>query len=125
MLNIILGGYPIEWNAISVVNFVTSLGFGVEFCNHIGMNFMRQKGKREERAKKALSAMGSQVLVGITTTKFLGVTVLAFAPATLFKLYYFRMYIFIVIIGAFNGLMFMPVLLSLVGPPPDKQELIE
>jgi len=120
MLNIILGGYPIEWNAISVVNFVTSLGFGVEFCNHIGMNFMRQKGKREERAKKALSAMGSQVLVGITTTKFLGVTVLAFAPATLFKLYYFRMYIFIVIIGAFNGLMFMPILLSLVGPPPDK-----
>ena len=59
MLNIILGGYPIEWNAISVVNFVTSLGFGVEFCNHIGMNFMRQKGKREERAKKALSAMGA------------------------------------------------------------------
>jgi Niemann-Pick C1 protein len=59
MLNIILGGYPIEWNAISVVNFVTSLGFGVEFCNHIGMNFMRQKGTREERAKKALSAMGA------------------------------------------------------------------
>ena len=37
MLNIVLGGYPIEMNAVFVVNLVTSLGFGVEFCNHIGM----------------------------------------------------------------------------------------
>lgn len=40
MLNVVLGGYPIEINAVFVVNLVTSLGFGVEFCNHIGMNFM-------------------------------------------------------------------------------------
>jgi len=41
LLNEVLGGYPIEMNAVFVVNLVTSLGFGVEFCNHIGMNFMR------------------------------------------------------------------------------------
>lgn len=41
MLNVVLGGYPIEINAVFVVNLVTSLGFGVEFCNHIGMNFLR------------------------------------------------------------------------------------
>ena len=41
MLNEIFGSYPIEMNAVFVVNLVTSLGFGVEFCNHIGMNFMR------------------------------------------------------------------------------------
>lgn len=46
MLNIVLGGYPIEMNAVFVVNLVTSLGFGVEFCNHIGMNFLRQRGTR-------------------------------------------------------------------------------
>jgi Niemann-Pick C1 protein len=40
MLNVVIGGYPIEINAVFVVNLVTSLGFGVEFCNHIGMNFM-------------------------------------------------------------------------------------
>lgn len=40
MLNVICGGYPIEMNAVLVVNLVTSLGFGVEFCNHIGMNFL-------------------------------------------------------------------------------------
>lgn len=41
LLNVVIGGYPIEMNAVFVVNLVTSLGFGVEFCNHIGMNFLR------------------------------------------------------------------------------------
>lgn len=41
MLNVVMGGYPISMNAVFVVNLVTSLGFGVEFCNHVGMNFMR------------------------------------------------------------------------------------
>lgn len=50
MLNIIFGGFEIEMNGILVVNLVTSLGFGVEFCNHIAMNFMKQTGTRNERA---------------------------------------------------------------------------
>ena len=125
LLNEILGGYPVEQNAVFVVNLVTSLGFGVEFCNHIGMNFMRQSGTRKQRAMNALSEMGSSVLVGIATTKFIGVVVLAFAPSTLFQLYYFRMYFLIIVFGAFNGLMFLPTILSLIGPKEDKQEIIE
>ncbi len=108
-----------------LVNLVTSLGFGVEFCNHIGMNFMRQKGSRGVRSRRALGEMGSSVLVGITFTKFIGVIVLAFANSTLFKLYYFRMYLFIIIFGAFNGLMFLPTILSWFGPATDRSELIE
>ena len=117
MLNIVIGGYPAEMNAVFVVNLVTSLGFGVEFCNHIAMNFLRQRGNnRQERAMKAMNAMGSSVVVGIASTKFLGVMVLAFAPSTLFRLYYFRMYLLIIILGAFNGLFFLPILLRLCGP---------
>lgn len=125
MLNVVIGGYPIEHNAVFVVNLVTSLGFGVEFCNHIGMNFMRQQGTRQVRAQKALTEMGSSVLVGIATTKFIGVIILAFAPSTLFKLYYFRMYLFIIILGVFNGLFFLPTILSLIGPSADKSEIID
>lgn len=69
--------------------------------------------------------MGSSVLTGIATTKFIGVIVLAFAPSTLFRLYYFRMYLFIIIFGAFNGLMFLPTILSVIGPDEDKAEVIE
>ena len=65
---------------------------------------------------KAMNNMGSSVVVGIASTKLLGVMVLAFAPSTLFRLYYFRMYLFIIILGVWNGLFFLPVLLSFVGP---------
>lgn len=125
MLNVVMGGYPIEMNAVFVVNLVTSLGFGVEFCNHIGMNFLRQRGTRNERAMKAMNAMGSSVVTGITLTKFLGVMILAFAPSTLFKLYYFRMYMFIIVLGVFNGLFFLPMILSLIGPGPDERAIQE
>jgi len=125
MLNIVMGGYPIEINAVFVVNLVTSLGFGVEFCNHIGMNFMHQRGTRDQRIRKALNEMGSSVVVGIASTKFLGVLVLAFAPSTLFRIYYFRMYLLIIILGAFNGLLVLPVLLSLMGPSCDEEEIRE
>lgn len=125
MLNVIMGGYPIEMNAVFAVNLVTSLGFGVEFCNHIGMNFLRQKGTRQERAMKAMNAMGSSVVTGIATTKFLGVLILAFAPSTLFKLYYFRMYMFIIVLGVFNGLFFLPILLGWIGPAPDERAIQE
>mmetsp|Transcript_14935 Transcript_14935/g.10438 ORF Transcript_14935/g.10438 Transcript_14935/m.10438 type:complete len:230 (+) Transcript_14935:2258-2947(+) len=125
MLNIVMGGYPIEMNAVFVVNLVTSLGFGVEFCNHIGMNFMHQRGTREERIRKALNEMGSSVVVGIASTKFLGVCVLAFAPSTLFRIYYFRMYLLIIVLGVFNGLLTLPVILSLIGPKCDEDEIRE
>lgn len=125
MMNIIIGGYPIEMNAVLVVNLVTSLGFGVEFCNHIGMNFVKMTGTRETRAMKAMKNMGSSVVVGIASTKFLGIMVLAFAPSTLFKLYYFRMYLFIIILGVFNGLFLLPVVLSFIGPPTDEVEVHE
>ncbi len=73
-------------------------------------------GTRTERATAALVEMGSCVITGITFTKFVGVVVLAWAPSTLFRLYYFRMYCGIIVCGAFHGLVFLPVLLSLVGP---------
>jgi Niemann-Pick C1 protein len=49
-----------------------------------------------------MATMGTSVLVGIASTKFIGVIVLAFASSTLFRLYYFRMYILMVITGTFN-----------------------
>lgn len=59
---------------------------------------------------------GSSVFIGIGLTKFVGVLVLGLAKSTLFRLYYFRMYLGIVLLGLFNGLVLLPILLYKWGP---------
>ncbi|CAM9139879.1 unnamed protein product [Choristocarpus tenellus] len=103
-------------NAVSVCNLVMALGLSVEFCLHIATAFERKAGSRQERAAAAMKDTGSSVLTGITLTKLVGVSVLCIAPSLLFRLYYFRMYICVIIAGGFQGLAVLPVLLSLYGP---------
>ena len=52
----------IELNAVSLVNLVMAVGISVEFCAHTAREFsINIKGDRRERAKYAISHMGSSV----------------------------------------------------------------
>jgi Niemann-Pick C1 protein len=74
------------------------------------------KGTQDEKLKSTLEDTGCSVFIGIGLTKFVGVLVLALAQSTLFRLYYFRMYLGIVLLGLFNGLVALPIVLYWLGP---------
>lgn len=108
--------YKVELNAVSAVNIVVAMGLSVEFTVHMIIFYCRGENKtKEERVIYSLKNIGASVLIGIMTTKIIGVFVLLFAPSKVFQIYYFRMYFFLILVGFFHGFILLPLFLTYVN----------
>ncbi|RCK63902.1 Niemann-Pick type C-related protein 1 [Candida viswanathii] len=68
---------------------------------------------RNSKAYNALCKVGGSLISGVTLTKIIGITVLAFTRSQIFEVYYFRMWLSLVVISFVHAFVLLPVLLSL------------
>ncbi|CAI4225473.1 unnamed protein product [Auanema sp. JU1783] len=109
--------WNIEFNPITAVNLIMSVGASLEFFIPMIMAFSRSlKCNRDERAKEALTIAGPTVFSGIFLTMLIGTIVLAFSHSQFFKVFYFRMFLGSVLSGCYFGLFVLPIMLSYCGP---------
>jgi len=129
-----MGHFGIDLSFYPVAVYLGGIALGVEFTAPLVFYFLKATAgadktswlsRHNERMHKALEHRFTPIYNGSVTT-FVGVGVLFFAPVRFIRLYFFGVYMITIVIGVINGLLFLPVLLSVIGPLPQvsKQLLI-
>ncbi|XP_042884344.1 protein patched homolog 2-like isoform X2 [Penaeus japonicus] len=103
-------------DTVSCINLVLCIGLCVDYSVHIALHFMQVKGTRDERVQRTVKEMGPAVINGAFST-FLAFILLANSDSHVFESF-FKIFFGVFIYGVFHGLVFLPVLLSLIGPAP-------
>nr|XP_031844694.1 patched domain-containing protein 3-like [Nomia melanderi]XP_031844695.1 patched domain-containing protein 3-like [Nomia melanderi]XP_031844696.1 patched domain-containing protein 3-like [Nomia melanderi] len=98
----------------SSIMILLCAGLAVDYAAHIGLEFIRTKGSKKERSIATLSIIGPAVFNGGLST-FLAFVLLGSSEAYIFSTF-FKLFTCVVMFGLFHGLLFLPVILSLLGP---------
>ncbi|MGH0145805.1 UNVERIFIED_CONTAM: hypothetical protein FKN15_006278 [Acipenser sinensis] len=114
----IMGLIGIKLSAIPVVILIASVGIGVEFTVHVALGFLTAIGNRNLRSTVALEHMFAPVVDGAIST-LLGVLMLAGSEFDFIMRYFFAVLTILTVLGLLNGLVLLPVLLSVIGPPAE------
>ncbi|CAN0008284.1 unnamed protein product [Ectocarpus sp. 12 AP-2014] len=121
IIDVELLGFVYHWNldvnSITVIELIMAVGLVVDYMVHIVHYFLHQDPSipKDARIAEALGEIGPSVMVGAATT-FLGIMPLAFASNVIFRVF-FKMFLVIISFGFFHGVVFIPVLLSML---PDR-----
>ncbi|GLH15770.1 NPC intracellular cholesterol transporter 1 homolog 1b [Gryllus bimaculatus] len=89
-------------------------GLAVDYAAHVGHEFTRLQGTKQQRAITTLNLIGTAIFNGGLST-FLAFALLGTSKSYLFTTF-FKLFTGVVIFGLFHGLLFLPVILSWLGP---------
>lgn len=108
----------IKLNGWSATNLGICVGISVQTTAYYSSAFLRANAEtedRNERMRMALVEMFAPLTHGAITT-LVSVVVLAFAKFPFFRLYFFVMIGMMNALAYFNGLVFLPVIMSFLAP---------
>ncbi|CAF4815009.1 unnamed protein product [Pieris macdunnoughi] len=100
---------------VCCIGLELAIGLCVDYAAHVGHSFLTfTQGSRNERAFKTVTSIGTAVLLGGGST-LLSLSLLSMSKAYTFQSF-FKIFLLVILFGLYSGLLFLPVVLSLVGP---------
>ena len=114
----VMGLLGIKLSAAPAVILIMAVGVGVDFTIHVLVGFVTSIGGRNRRTQMSLELMMAPVVHGAIST-LLSIVMLAFSDFDFIVKYFFYVLSALVLLGLLNGLFFLPILLSLIGPPAE------
>ena len=121
MFSVVVGmkGFMYFWHlslsAFTTIQIIISVGICVNFTVHISHAFMTATGKnRNERVTVALERVGVPTLNGATSS-LLCIAILCLGSSYIFNAM-FKTLMLVVLLGLVHALVFLPVMLSFIGP---------
>uniref|UniRef100_A0A1B6DUL2 SSD domain-containing protein n=1 Tax=Clastoptera arizonana TaxID=38151 RepID=A0A1B6DUL2_9HEMI len=111
----VMGLFGIKLSAITCVILIIAVGISANFTIQMCLSFLTCVGNRDRRTRLAVDHMFTTVMHGGLTLA-LSISILFISDFDFVVKYFFSIVFALVGIGLFNGLLFFPVLLSLIGP---------
>ncbi|CAD7697418.1 unnamed protein product [Ostreobium quekettii] len=105
----------LQFNLVTSINLILAVGIAIDYSAHVAHSFLVVDGSRRQRAQKALYHIGGEVFSGAATT-LVAVGALFFAEHFIFHVF-FKMFSVIILSGIWHGLVVLPIVLSVMGPP--------
>ena len=107
--------WDVNLDSISMINLIMCIGFSVDFSGHICYHYtVSDETSPANRMKQALQHLGLPILQGGVST-ILGVCVLAFSNSYIFRTF-FKLVFLVMIFGLLHAMIFLPVILTIIGP---------
>lgn len=104
-------------DSVVVIFLVISLGLAVDYSVHVAHGFLAARDTdMEERLRKTLVDTGAPVINGATSTIIAALFLVA-SGSYVFQTF-FKALLTVVLAGAFQGLIVLPVLMSIFAPAP-------